>query len=129
MEGKRVAPASIDEYIAACPKDVQKMLKELRKTIQAAAPDAVEKISYQIPTFYLKGNLVHFAAFKDHISFFPTSSGIEAFKKELSVYKGAKGTVRFPLDQPLPLRLISRIVKFRVKENLKRADEKAKKKK
>jgi len=129
MEGKRITPTSIDEYIAACPKDVQKMLKELRKTIQAAAPDAVEKISYQIPTFYLKGNLVHFAAFKDHISFFPTSSGIEAFKKELSVYKGAKGTVQFRLDQPLPLTLIAKIVKFRVKENLKRADEKAKKKK
>ncbi|SRR5581483_1558676 len=129
MEGKRVAPASIDDYITACPKDVQKMLKELRKTIHAAAPDAMEKISYQIPTFYLEGNLVHFAAFKDHISFFPTSSGIEAFKKELSVYKGAKGTVQFPLDQPLPLKLISKIVKFRVKENLKRAEEKAKKKK
>ena len=124
MEGKRVAPASIDEYIAACPKDVQKMLKDLRKTIHVAAPDAVEKISYQIPTFYLKGNLVHFAAFKDHISFFPTSSGIQAFKKELSVYKGAKGTVQFPLDQPLPLKLIGRIVKFRVAENLKKAAKK-----
>jgi len=124
METKRVAPASIDEYIAACPKDVQKMLKDLRKTIKAAAPDATEKISYQIPTFYLKGNLVHFAAFKDHISFFPTSSGITAFKKELSVYKGAKGTVQFPLDKPLPLKLVSRIVKFRVAENLKRAEKK-----
>ena len=124
METKRVAPASIDEYIAACPKDVQKMLKDLRKTIKAAAPDATEKISYQIPTFYLKGNLVHFAAFKDHISFFPTPSGIEAFKKELSVYKGAKGTVQFPLDKPLPLKLVSRIVKFRVAENLKRAEKK-----
>lgn len=129
MEGKRVAPTSIDEYIAACPKDVQKMLKELRKTIQVAAPDAVEKISYQIPTFYLKGNLVHFAAFKDHISFFPTSSGIQAFKKELSVYKGAKGTVQFPLDQPLPLQLVSKIVKFRVAENLKRAEMKSGKRK
>lgn len=127
MEGKRVAPASIDEYIAACPKDVRKMLKELRKTIHAAAPEATEKISYQIPTFYLEGNLVHFAAFKDHISFFPTSSGIEAFKKELSVYKGAKGTVQFPLDQPLPLTLIGQIVKFRVKENLARAKARAKK--
>lgn len=127
MEGKRVTPASIDEYIAACPKDVQKMLKEIRATIHAAAPEAAEKISYQIPTFYLKGNLVHFAAFKDHISFFPTSSGIQAFKKELSIYKGAKGTVQFPLDKPLPLKLINKIVKFRVKENLARAEEKQKK--
>ena len=129
METKRVAPASIDEYIAAYPKDIQKMLKELRKTIKAAAPDAEEKISYQIPTFYLKGNLVHFGAFKDHISFFPTSSGTQAFKKELSVYKGAKGTVQFPLDKPLPLKLISKIVKFRVAENLKRAEMKSGKKK
>ena len=129
MESKRVAPVSIDEYIAACPKNVQKMLKELRKTIKAAAPGAQEKISYQIPTFYLKGNLVHFGAFKDHISFFPTSSGIQAFKKELSIYKGAKGTVQFPLDKPLPLKLISKIVKFRVAENLKRAEMKSSKKK
>ena len=104
------------------------MLRELRKTIKAAAPDAEEKISYQIPTFYLKGNLVHFGAFKDHISFFPTSSGTQAFKKELSVYKGAKGTVQFPLDKPMPLKLVSRIVKFRVAENLKRAETKPKKK-
>ncbi len=129
MERKRIAPTSIDEYIAACPKNVQKMLKELRKTIKAAAPGAQEKISYQIPTFYLKGNLVHFGAFKDHISFFPTSSGIQAFKKELSIYKGAKGTVQFPLDKPLPLKLISKIVKFRVAENLKRAEMKSSKKK
>ena len=128
METKRVAPVSIDEYIAACPKNVQKMLKELMKTIKAAAPDAEEKISYQIPTFYLKGNLVHFGAFKDHISFFPTSSGIQAFKKELSISKGAKGTVQFPLDKPMPLKLVSRIVKFRVAENLKRAETKPKKK-
>ena len=129
MERKRIAPTSIDEYIAACPKNVQKMLKELRKTIKAAAPGAQEKISYQIPTFYLKGNLVHFGAFKDHISFFPTSSGIQAFKKELSIYKGAKGTVQFPLDKPLPLKLISKIVKFRVAENLKRAEAKSGRKK
>lgn len=124
MDSKRTGPASVDEYIAACPKDVQKMLRELRKTIKAAAPEASEKISYQIPTFYLKGNLVHFGAFKDHISFFPTSSGIEAFKKELSIYKGAKGTAQFPLDKPLPLKLVSKIVKFRVAENLKRAEKK-----
>jgi uncharacterized protein YdhG (YjbR/CyaY superfamily) len=125
METKKNEYTSIDEYLGLFPADIQKKLQELRLVIRAAAPDATEKISYQIPTFYLKGNLVHFAAFKDHISFFPTSSGIEAFKKELSVYKGAKGTVRFPLDQPLPLELISRIVKFRVAENLKRAEMKS----
>ena len=129
MESKRTGPTSIDEYIAACPKDVQKILQELRKTIKAAAPDTEEKISYQIPTFYLKGNLVHFGAFKDHIGFFPTSSGIQAFKEELSIYKGAKGTVQFPLDKPLPLKLISKIVKFRVAENLKRAEAKPGRKK
>ena len=122
METTRTTPDSIDAYIETFPADIQKKLQELRETIHVAAPEASEKISYQIPTFYLKGNLVHFAAFKDHISFFPTSSGIEAFWQELSVYKGAKGTVRFPLDQPLPLELISRIVKFRVSENLKRAE-------
>ena len=124
MESKRTGPTSIDEYIAACPKDVQTKLEELRATVKAAAPDAEEKISYQIPTFYLKGNLVHFGAFKDHIGFFPTSSGIQAFKEELSIYKGAKGTVQFPLDKPLPLKLISKIVKFRVAENLKKAEKK-----
>jgi len=122
MESKKTGSVSVDEYIAACPKDIQVMLKELRATIKAAAPDAEEKISYQIPTFYLKGNLVHFGAFKDHIGFFPTPSGIEAFKTELSVYKGAKGTVQFPIDRPLPLKLVDKIVKFRVAENLKRAE-------
>ena len=120
---------TINEYIANCPEDVQKKLKDLRATIKAAAPDATEKISYQIPTFYLKGNLVHFAAFKNHIGFYPTSSGIQAFKKELSVYEGAKGTVRFPFDKPLPLKLISKLVKFRVAENLKRSEIKSGKRK
>ena len=129
MESKKTGATSIDEYIAMFPEEVQKILEDLRATIKAAAPDAEEKISYQIPTFYLKGNLVHFGAFKDHISFFPTPSGIRAFKKELSVYKGAKGTVQFPLDQPLPLKLVSEIVKFRVAENLKRAGMKSGKKK
>jgi uncharacterized protein YdhG (YjbR/CyaY superfamily) len=121
--------ASIDEYIAMYPKDIQKLLREVRTTIKAAAPDATEKISYQIPTFYLKGNLVHFAAFKNHIGFYPTSSGTQAFEKELSVYDGSKGTVRFPIDKPLPLKLIAKIVKFRVAENLKRAELKSIKKK
>lgn len=92
---------SIDEYIASCPKDVQKILKEVRATIRAATPEAEEKISYQMPTFFLNGNLVHFAAFKNHIRFYPIPSGIEKFKKELSVYRGAKGSVQFLLDQPI----------------------------
>ncbi len=120
---------SIDEYIANCPKEVQKQMNEMRATIKASAPDATEKISYQIPTFYLKGNLVHFAVFKNHIGFYPTSSATQAFKKELSIYDGAKGTVRFPIDKPLPLKLISKIVKFRVAENLKRAETKSGKRK
>ncbi len=96
-------------------------------TIRKAAPDAEETINYQIPTFTLKGNLVHFAAFKEHIGFYPTPTGIDKFKKELSVYEGAKGSVKFPLDQPIPFDLIDKIVKFRVKENLARAKAKGKK--
>ena len=129
MELKKTGLPSIDAYIAACPKAIQNKLQELRAKIKASAPNATEKISYQIPTFYLKGNLVHFAAFKDHISFFPTSSGREAFKQELSIYPGGKGTIRFPIDEPLPLELIGRIVKFRVVENLKRAELKSGKRK
>ena len=121
MDSKKNGINSIDEYIATFPKDIQKILEELRATIKAAAPDAEEKISYQMPTFFLNGNLVHFAAFKKHIGFYPTPSGIEAFQKELSVYDGAKGSVQFPLDKPMPLKLITRIVKFRVAENLKKA--------
>ncbi len=120
---------TIDEYIAIFPADVQKILKEVRSVIKAAAPEASEKISYQMPTFFLFGNLVHFAAFKNHIGFYPAPRGIEEFQKELSVYKGAKGSVQFPLDQPMPLDLISRIVKFRVKDNLASAAAKNKKKK
>ena len=120
---------TIDEYIATFPADVQKILKEVRAVIKAAAPEASEKISYQMPTFFLFGNLVHFAAFKNHIGFYPAPRGIEEFQKELSVYKGAKGSVQFPLDQPMPLDLISRIVKFRVKDNLASAAAKGKKKK
>lgn len=111
---------TIDEYIGTFPKGIQDVLQDLRRAVRKAAPEAEEAISYQIPTFRLNGNLVHFAAFKNHIGFFPTSSGIRAFKKELSGYELSKGTVRFPLDKPLPLSLVSRIVKFRVKENLAR---------
>lgn len=108
---------TIDEYIKSFPGDIQARLKQLRALIQRAAPEAQEKISYQMPTFYLNGNLVHFAAYPKHIGFYPTPSGIEAFQKELSKYKSSKGAVQFPLDAPLPLKLIERIVKFRVKES------------
>ncbi|HET9431886.1 MAG TPA: DUF1801 domain-containing protein [Chitinophagaceae bacterium] len=114
---KSTISTSIDEYIAGFPKEIQKILEEVRATIKKAAPTAGETIKYAIPTFTLNGNLVHFAAFKNHIGFYPAPSGIEAFRKELSVYKGAKGSIQFPIDQPMPLDLISRIVKFRVKEN------------
>jgi len=116
----------IDEYIASFPKDVQEILEKIRTTIRAAAPDAEEAIKYQIPTFVLKGNLIHFAAFKNHIGLYPAPRAIEEFKEELSDYEGAKGTVRFPLDQPIPFDLISRIVKFRVQDNLERAAAKKK---
>jgi uncharacterized protein YdhG (YjbR/CyaY superfamily) len=117
---QNVQAKTIDEYIAAFPKDIQKKLIEIRNVIRKAAPDAEETISYAIPTFKLKGNLVHFAAFKNHIGFYPAPSGIEAFKKELSAYDSSKGGVQFPLDKPLPLLLITRIVKYRVKDNLEK---------
>jgi uncharacterized protein YdhG (YjbR/CyaY superfamily) len=113
---------TIDGYIKTFPEDIQSILEKMRQTIRKAAPEAVEAISYQIPTFKLNGNLVHFAAFKKHIGFYPTSSGIEAFKKELSPYKGARGSVQFPIDKPIPYDLVKKIVIFRVKENLKKRD-------
>ncbi|RCX20323.1 uncharacterized protein YdhG (YjbR/CyaY superfamily) [Fontibacillus phaseoli] len=128
MENKKTTYESIDEYIANFPAEVQEKLQTLREVIQAAAPEATEKISYQMPTFALHGNLVHFAAFPKHIGFYPDPSGIEAFKEELSAYKGAKGSVQFPLEKPLPYELISKIVKFRVAENLEKAEAKRKKK-
>lgn len=115
---------NVDEYIADFPKKIQNVLKQIRKTIRTAAPEAEEKISYAMPTFFLKGNLVHFAAFRNHIGFYSVPSGNQAFREELSVYKGAKGSVQFPLDQSMPLDLISKIVKFRVKENLEMAKKK-----
>ncbi len=128
MESNKAGFTSIDEYIATFPKDIQKKLEEMRATIKAAAPEAEEKISYQMPTFFLNGNLVHFAAHTNHIGFYPTPSGIEAFKKELSIYEGAKGSVQFPLEKPLPLKLVSKIVKYRVAENLTKAASKANRK-
>jgi uncharacterized protein YdhG (YjbR/CyaY superfamily) len=127
METDQTAPETIDEYIADFPKDVQAILEKIRMTIREAAPDAQETIKYRMPTFTLKGNLVHFAADKKHIGFYPVPTGIEQFKEELSVYKGGKGSVQFPLDEPIPFDLISKIVKFRVKENLKRAQAKTEK--
>lgn len=119
--------ADIDEYIAGFPSDVQKILERIRTTIKKAAPDAEEAIKYGIPTFTLKGNLVHFAAYKNHIGFYPAPRAIEKFKKELSRYEGGKGTIQFPLDKPIPFPLISRIVKFRVKDHLERSKTKGKK--
>jgi uncharacterized protein YdhG (YjbR/CyaY superfamily) len=121
MKKSRAAPKTIDQYIAGFPPDLRRRLKTMRSTIRKAAPAAEEAISYQMPTFKLHGNLVHFAAFKNHIGFYPAPRAIEQFEKELAAYQGSKGTVQFPLDEPLPLGLISRMVKFRVKENLKRA--------
>jgi len=127
MKTKRI-PTDTDEYIANFPIHIQKILEELRSTIKKAAPEASEKISYQMPAFTLEGNLVYFAAHTNHIGFYPTSSGVEAFKKELAGFKISKGSIQFPLDKPLPLNLITKIVTFRVKENLKRAELKARKK-
>jgi uncharacterized protein YdhG (YjbR/CyaY superfamily) len=127
MDSNQKSPVNIDEYIARFPKDVQLILQKIRETIKKAAPDAVEAISYQMPTFKLHGNLVHFAGYKNHIGFYPVPSGIEKFKAELSVYKQGKGSVQYPLDQPIPYDLITRIVKYRVEENMKKAAGKKKK--
>ena len=111
---------TIDEYIKTFPEDVQRILEKMRKTIRNAVPEAVEAISYQMPAFKLNGALVYFAAFKNHIGFYPTSSGIEEFKKELSPYKGGKGSVQFPIEKPIPYDLVKKIVIFRMKENQKK---------
>jgi uncharacterized protein YdhG (YjbR/CyaY superfamily) len=121
MTPTRIKFSNIDDYIAGFPHETQLILEKLRLTIRKAAPDAKETINYGIPTFTLKGNLVHFAAFKNHVGFYPTPSGIEAFKKELSVYEGAKGSVKFPISELLPFDLVTKIVKFRVKESLDKA--------
>lgn len=117
MKSKKLNFKNIDEYINLFPEDVQDKLRKLRSTIRKAAPNAEEKISYQMPVFALNGNLVYFAAYKKHIGFYPTSSGIKKFQSELNEYKTSKGAVQFPMDQPLPLRLIAKIVKYRIKEN------------
>ncbi len=111
-------PDTIDEYISAFPADIQELLQELRKTIRKAAPAAEECIAYAMPAYKLNGPLVYFAGYKGHIGFYATPTGHEAFKKELSKYKEGKGSVQFPLDEPIPLKLVEKIVKFRVKENM-----------
>lgn len=129
MANSRTTHTDIDAYIADFPEEVREILEKIRATIRAAAPDAEETINYGIPTFTLKGNLVHFAAFQKHIGFYPTPSGIERFKNELASYESAKGSVQFPLDQPIPYDLISEIVAFRVSENLQKAEARKKKNK
>ena len=127
MQSNQKVPTTIDEYIAGFPKATRDILQKIRQTVHAAAPEAQEAISYQMPTFKLHGNLVHFAGYAHHIGFYPIPTGIDQFKAELSVYKQGKGSVQFPLDQPIPYDLISRIVIFRVKENIKKAAGKNKK--
>jgi len=129
MKTKHAAPKNMDEYIAGFPSDVQEILERIRKTIRKAAPNAEEAISYQIPTFNLKGRyLVYFAAYKKHVSVYPAPIGNAEFKVEMSVYGAGKGTARFALDKPIPFDLIRQIVKFRVKENSERAKSKENKK-
>lgn len=117
MTESKAGPTTIDEYIAQFPEEIQQRLSSIRAAIKEAAPEATERISYRMPAFYQKGNLVYFAAFKNHIGFFPTASGIEAFKEDISAYKTSKGTVQFPYNQPIPYDLIQKIVKFKVAEN------------
>ena len=121
MEGSNNGPSSVDEYISTFPKEVQKLLEECRGAIRAAVPDAQEKISYGMPTFALEGNVVHFAAHKNHVGLYPTPSGTDAFEAELTAYKRGKGSVQFPFGEPLPLELIGRIAKYRADENISRA--------
>ncbi len=121
MESNKKQFKTIEEYIRAAPKDTQGILEKMRQTIRRAAPEAVESISYQMPTFKLGGKgLVYFAAFKNHVGFYPIPSGVEAFEKELAPYKKGKGSVQFPIDRPIPYDLVRRIVQFRVKENLEK---------
>lgn len=120
MDSKKPDFSTIDEYIAGFPEEIQKKLREMRQVIKEAAPDAQEKISYQVPTYFLHGNLVHFAGYKKHIGFYPAPSGLAAFQDEISKYPNSKGAVQFPLDQPLPIDLVKKIVVFRVRENMER---------
>jgi uncharacterized protein YdhG (YjbR/CyaY superfamily) len=127
MKNQRLRPKNIDEYVATFSPEVQSILEKIRLTIREAAPEAEEKISYQIPTFALKGNLIHFAAFKKHIGLYPPVKGDQKLKADIARYQGEKGNLQFPLDEPIPYTLISRIVKFRVKEQLEKAESKRRK--
>src|SRR5271169_3149654 len=129
MRTDQKPPETIDDYIAGFPPEVRVILEKLRATIRKAAPRAEEAIKYRLPTFVLNGNLVHFGAFKKHIGFYATPTGNKQFRKELSAYEGAKGSVQFPLDKPMPYGLVSKMVMFRVKESLERARARAKRKK
>ena len=128
MEVQQAAPKTINEYIAGFPKEIQERLTKIRMTIRNAAPEAKETIKYQMPTFTLKGNLISFAAYKKHIALYPAPEGDEQFNLELSAYKAEKSTVRFSVEQPIPYDLISRIVKYRIEDNLRRAAAKRKSK-
>jgi uncharacterized protein YdhG (YjbR/CyaY superfamily) len=128
MKAKQQQPTTIDEYIADFPPDMQPVLEKVRAAIRKAAPDAEEAIKYQIPTFVLNGNLIHFAGWNNHVGLYPGSKPIEMFKDELARYEVSKGTVRFPLDKPIPYGLIGKITKFCVKRNLERAATKKHKK-
>jgi uncharacterized protein YdhG (YjbR/CyaY superfamily) len=126
MKTDTTNPKNIDDYIADFPPEVRVILEKMRATIRKAAPAAVEAIKYRLPTFVLSGNLVHFGAFKKHIGFYATPTGNKKFREELSAYEGAKGSVQFPLDKPIPFGLVSKMVRFRVKENLERSAAKRK---
>ncbi len=124
---KKIIATDVDSYISGYPPKVQKMLKQLRAAIKKAAPEAEESISYMMPAYKLNGPLVYFGAYEKHIGFYPTGTGVAAFQKEIASYKSSKGAIQFPLDQPLPLALVEKIVKFKVKENLLKAEVKKKK--
>jgi len=124
---KKNIASDVDSYIADYPPKVQKMLKQLRSAIWKAAPDAEESISYMMPAYKLQGPLVYFGAYEKHIGFYPTGTGVAAFQKEIASYKSSKGAIQFPLDQPLPIALVEKIVQYRVKQNLMKAEQKVKK--
>lgn len=127
MEREKINFTNIDEYILTFPNEIQEKLTALRERIRAVVPDAEEKISWGMPTFWLQGNLIHFAAFKNHIGIYPGERGVSEFQDKLTEYKSSKGTIQFPFNKPLPLDLVEEIVKFRVKENLELALNKKKK--
>jgi uncharacterized protein YdhG (YjbR/CyaY superfamily) len=129
MDDNKVTFQTIDEYISLFTPEVQELLQQVREVIKETAPEASEKISWQMPTFTLHGNLVHFAAFKNHIGFYPGANGVASFTKELEGYKTSKGAIQFPIGKPIPYELIIKIVKFRVTENMELAEEKLKNKK